>query len=381
MARGSTHNVQVRPLWSARKVVPEDARRHNRSLVLRSLFHGAPASRAELARQVGLTRVTVSDVVGELLADGLVEEVGTRPARGAGKPGTLLAIVPGARALVCVDLSGDKRFQAALVDLSGRIVHREAAPRDGRTGEAALELAERLVEDVLAVAGAPVLGIGVGSPGVVDPAGVVEEAPNLGWRDAALRERLGARFSLPVHVANDANAATLAEYAFGSAAAPSLLLIRIGQGVGAGLLIDGHLVVGDGFAAGEIGHVVVDERGEPCACGRRGCVETAVAVPLLRARLADRDGEAATSVLRRAGRRLGIALAPVVGALNLREIVLSGPEDLLDGPFREAALRAIADRTMPAVGSDVELRMSALGDDGVVLGAATLVLNGELGVT
>jgi predicted NBD/HSP70 family sugar kinase len=184
-----------------------------------------------------------------------------------------------------------------------------------------------------------------------------------------------------VHVANDANAAALAEYAYGSASSPSLLLVRIGQGVGAGLLVDGHLVVGDGFAAGEIGHVVVDERGEACACGRRGCLETAVAVPLVRARLAGRDGAGAATVLRGAGRRLGIALAPVVGALNLREIVLSGPDDLLDGPFREAALRAIAARTMPALGSNVELRMSALGDDGVVLGAATLVLNGELGVT
>jgi hypothetical protein len=78
---------------------------------------------------------------------------------------------------------------------------------------------------------------------------------------------------------------------------------------------------------------------------------------------------------------MGIALAPVIGALNLREIVLSGPADLLDGPFREAALEALTSRTMPAVGGNVELRMSALGEDGVVLGAATLVLNAELGVT
>jgi predicted NBD/HSP70 family sugar kinase len=319
--------------------------------------------------------------VGELLADGLVEEVGTRRARGGGKPGTLLEVVSGARVLVCLDLSGEERFQAALVDLAGSVLHRRIAPRDGLTGAEALKLVDALVADVLAAASAPVLGIGVGSPGVVDPAGVVEEAPNLGWRDLTLREHLEEAFSLPVHVANDANAAALAEYAFGSAAAPSLLLVRIGQGVGAGLLIDGHLVVGDRFAAGEIGHVVVDERGEACACGRRGCLETAVAVPLLRGRLTGKEGAAATAVLRSAGRRLGIALAPVIGALNLREIVLSGPDDLLDGPFREAVHTALTNRTMPAVGGNVELRMSALGDDGVVLGAATLVLNGELGVT
>jgi predicted NBD/HSP70 family sugar kinase len=140
-------------------------------------------------------------------------------------------------------------------------------------------------------------------------------------------------------------------------------------------------VVGDSYAAGEIGHVVIDEDGEPCACGRRGCLETAVAIPLLRERLRGRSGAAAAKVLRDAGRQLGIALAPVIGALNLREVVLSGPADLLDGPFREAALEAIAARTMPAVGGNLDLRMSALGADDVLLGAATLVLNGELGVT
>jgi predicted NBD/HSP70 family sugar kinase len=381
MARADSHKVPVRPLWSARKVVPEDARRHNRSLVLRSLFHAGPQSRADLARWTGLTRVTISDVVSELLADGLVEEAGRRAPNGAGKPGTLLAIVSRARALLCVDLSGHERFQAAVVDLAGTVLHREVAERRGRTGDEALELVVGLVDDVLALAPAPVLGVGVGSPGVVDAEGVVREAPNLGWRDLPLAALVAERARLPVHVANDANAAVLAEYAFGSAAAPSLLLVRIGQGVGAGVLIDGHLVVGDGFAAGEIGHVVVHDRGEPCACGRRGCLERSVAVPLLRERVADQDAAGTRRVLRAAGRSLGIALAPVIGALNLREVVLSGPNDLLDGPFREAALDALASRTMPAVGGNVELRMSALGEDGVVLGAATLVLNRELGVT
>ena len=86
-----------------------------------------------------------------------------------------------------------------------------------------------------------------------------------------------------MHVANDANAAALAEYALGDEPTDNLLLVKIGKGVGAGLLIDGQLFTGDRFAAGEIGHVTVDERGELCACGRRGCLETAIAVPLLRA--------------------------------------------------------------------------------------------------
>jgi predicted NBD/HSP70 family sugar kinase len=371
----------LKPLWSARRLVPEDARRHNRSAVLRSLFHEGNQTRADLARLTGLTRVTISDVVAGLAAEGLVEEVGRRPSNGAGKPGTLLAVRPGARNVVAVDLSGEDAFQAAIVDLGGAVIHRTTRDRDSRTGEAAMGLVIELVDEALDAASAPILGIGVGSPGLVNPAGVVEEAPNLSWRALPIADLLEAHTSHPVHVSNDANAAVLAEYAFARVEAPSILLVKIGRGVGAGLLLDGTVVVGDSYAAGEIGHVVIDEDGEPCACGRRGCLETAVAIPLLRERLRGRSGAAAAKVLRDAGRQLGIALAPVIGALNLREVVLSGPADLLDGPFREAALEAIAARTMPAVGGNLDLRMSALGADDVLLGAATLVLNGELGVT
>jgi predicted NBD/HSP70 family sugar kinase len=94
------------------------------------------------------------------------------------------------------------------------------------------------------------------------------------------------------------------------------------------VLIDGRLYVGDRFAAGEIGHVIVDERGEPCACGRRGCLETAIAAPYLRRRAAAIAPTQRTRVLATAGRRLGVALATVVSALNLDEVVLSGPPDL-----------------------------------------------------
>jgi predicted NBD/HSP70 family sugar kinase len=142
-------------------------------------------------------------------------------------------------------------------------------------------------------------------------------------------------------------------------------------------VLDGHLVVGDRFAAGEIGHVVVDPDGEPCACGRTGCLETVLAAPRLRRRSRVGDPAAERTA---AGNRLGEALAPVISALNLREVVLSGPVDVLDETFRVAALAAIRARTMPAVGDNVDLRFSSLGEDDVLLGAAMLVLDRELGV-
>jgi len=362
---------------TTRRAVPGDARRHNRALVLRTLFRDGPVSRADLARATHVTRVTASDLVSELLDEGLVEELGTRPEQGVGKPATLVGIVADARLILSLDLSDDEQFRAALVDLSGKVVERVAAPREQRTGDAALGLVTVLAGDLLERADRPLLGIGVGSPGVVDPAGVVLEAPNLGWHDVDMARHLG--LTLPAtgdavtHVANDANAAALGELSLGGPGGRSLLLVKIGHGVGAGVVIDGHLVVGDRFAAGEIGHVVVDPRGEPCACGRRGCLETAIAAPVLR-----RSG--ARGARSAAGRKLGVALAPVVSALNLREVVLSGPLDVLDEAFRRAAVRAVQSRTMPAVGDNVDIRLSSLGEDDVLLGAAMLVLDRELGV-
>ena len=355
-----------------RKAVPGDTRRHNRSLVLRTIFRSGPLSRADLARSTHLTRAATSELAAELLAEGLVEELGTRSDQGVGKPATLLGLVPDARLTVTLDLSDDARFRAALVDLGGKVLDRRTAPRDGRRADAALGLATELCVDLAGAAARPLLGVGVGSPGVVDPAGIVLEAPNLGWHGVDLSARLAQALDVPVHVANDANAAALGELGLGGPGERSLFLVKIGHGVGAGLVLDGHLVVGDRFAAGEIGHVVVDPDGATCACGRIGCLETAVAAPRLR-RGNDRERQAG-------GRRLGEALAPVVSALNLREIVLSGPLDVLDESFRAAALDAIRERTMPAVGDNVDIRLSSLGEDDVLLGAAMLVLDRELGV-
>jgi predicted NBD/HSP70 family sugar kinase len=325
-----------------------------------------------------VTRVTASDLVAELLDEGLVEELGTRVEQGVGKPATLLGIVADARLILTLDLS-DEEFRAALVDLSGKIVDRVDAPREGRTGDAALGLVTVLASELVQRADRPLLGIGIGSPGVVDPgAGVVLEAPNLSWEGVDLAEHLARTVpgATATHVANDANAAALGELGLGGPAGRSLLVVKVSHGVGAGLVIDGNLVVGERFAAGEIGHVVVEPRGVPCACGRRGCLETAVAAPALR-RLQAVGGARARVA---AGRKLGVALAPIVSALNLREVVLSGPLDVLDEAFRRSVLRAVQSRTMPAVGDNVDIRLSPLGEDDVLLGAAMLVLDRELGV-
>lgn len=382
-----------RTLRPSAKVLPEHARGHNRALVLQTLYHQGAMSRADLSRETGLTRVTISDLVAELMADALVVEKGMREITRPGKPAILVDIDREAHHIIGLDLSGAELFIGAIMTLDGRIVERRslARPHGERAGDrpaenpdvaaniaAVVELAKQLV----AATDTPVLGVGVGTPGIVNDAGTVLAAPNFGWVDIDLEGILREALQLPVIVANDANAAVLAEYTFGGAG-EDVLLVKIGRGVGSGLLAGGQPMRGSHFAAGEIGHVIVGTDGGPlCVCGNEGCLEAWLAVPALSARLAAASDDAAREgVLRDAGARLGIALAPVIGALDLSEIILSGPPELLDGPLAAQAVETLRTRTLAQFHDGVRVRMTAQGQDIVLRGAAVMVLSGQLGVS
>lgn len=364
----------------ATKVLPEHARGHNKSLVLQTLFHAGSQSRADLARETGLTRVTISDLVAELIADGFVVEQGMREGSRPGKPAMLVDIDRTGHRIVGIDLSGSDTFLGAVLTLDGDIVARAERPHPADAAgvlPTVIDLARELVAD----AHAPVLGIGIGTPGVVDDHGVVLRAPNLGWVGFDLEGVLSEALDLPVLVANDANAAVLAEYTFGGAG-DDVLLVKVGSGVGSGLLTGGQPLRGSRFAAGEIGHVTVGTDGGPsCACGKVGCLEAWLSVPSMTARASAADGGDLDGVLRDAGERLGIALAPVVGALDLSEVVLSGPPELLGGVLAQATAEALRTRTLAPFHEGLQVRMTQQGQDIVLRGAAVMVLSARLGVS
>jgi predicted NBD/HSP70 family sugar kinase len=375
------------------KVLPEYARGHNRALVLQTLYEQQPLSRADLARETGLTRVSISDLVAGLLTDRLLVEIGQRSESRPGKPAVLLEINRAAYQLAAIDLSENDRLRGALFDLAGTQLVELARPLDGSTGSAAMVRVADLLDELLARAEAPILGVGIATPGVVDLNGVVLSAPNLAWRDLALGRLLHERTGLAVHVGNDANLAAMAEHAFGHAV-DDALLVKVGRGVGAGLLLDGQALLGSRFAAGEIGHVVVGTHGgAPCACGKSGCLETWLAVPRLRDALASADrctsrdgGSAGTwpkrqAVLRDAGEHLGIAIAPVIAATNVSELVLCGPRELLDGELADAVLETVRERTLPELHGSLTVRVVDDPEGVVLRGAAVLVLTEQLGVS
>jgi len=358
---------------------PEDARRANRSLLLRALHREGPRSRADLAKRTGLTRATVSAIVRDLLDDHLVEELGLDPAGGVGKPATLVGIDVGSRHVLCLDLSEPSRFVGAVVNLAGKVVVRRTYDRTSTTGRSALKLVRHICADLLGDAEHALLGIGIASPGVIDADGVVVTAAHLGWAGLALRAQLTTEFGLPVAVVNNANAAALAELTFGDGSTTNLIYVRVDEGVGAGLVLDGRLFTGSSYAAGEIGHVVVDPDGARCACGKRGCLETEVSDPLLSQRL-EATGSDGPAILDRAGEHLGIALATVVSALDVTNVVLSGSDPVTTETFRAAAARSIAARTMPLTADRLVVRASTFAFDDALIGAAARVLDVELGI-
>ncbi|MFF1877552.1 ROK family transcriptional regulator [Leifsonia sp. NPDC058230] len=372
-----------RALRPRTKVLPEHARNHNRSLVLQTLYRSGQVSRADLARATGLTRVTISDLVAELIAEDLILEVGQRDDARPGKPAVLLDMNRGATQIIGVDLSEHSVFRGAVLDIDGRALASAEIALAGSRGDEAMAKVLTLVDRLISLTSAPILGIGIGSPGIVDASGTVNSAPNLGWTDEPLQRLVAERTSLPVFVANDANVAVLAEHGFGGAHG-DMMLVKVGHGVGSGLLVAGALVLGSRFAAGEIGQVMVGtDDGADTPYDREKCLEAWLAVPRLESRVAAAaiSGEPVAPVLREAGQRLGVALAPIVGALNLSEVVVSGPEELLAGPLLEAVGETLRNRTMAGFHSDATLRMTSQGRDIVVRGCVVLVLSAQLGVS
>lgn len=377
-----------------KKATRQQTRSHNTRLVLKTILEHGNVSRADIARITRLTRPTVSAIVADLQEENLVVETGVGPSAG-GKPPILLNIDVDSHRLLCIDL-GNQEFRGALVNMQGEITRRIHFPSAGHRGEEALHLVYRLVEALLAAGTARILGIGIGTPGLIDPqTGLVHHAVNLGWEDLPLSTLLDSRYRLPIYLANDSHLAALGEYTYGEPQAGSnLIVIKIGQGIGAGIVLGGKLFYGDTYNAGEIGHVVVQEQGELCRCGNRGCLETVASTrAILQAAqqagfpdwealtaAAIRDEDQARQIVTAAGRHLGVALAHLVGSLNINHIILSGRVEQLGNLLLEAAADEVRRRVLPAMGANMTLEFSHLGTDIVVLGASALVLQQELGV-
>jgi predicted NBD/HSP70 family sugar kinase len=383
-------------------------RDHNLGVVLGEVARRGTVSRAGLAVATGLTKSTVSSLVGELVAARLLVAEGRTGEGERGRPGIGLALDDGYVAGLGCEI-GARRLAVAVVDLRGRTrvrlerVGSNRRPPAAVFGELAALAAE--AERRAEAAGLTLVGAGLAIPGLLDHAAAarrcVVAAPNLGWRDVPLDPYLAdlpPRTGLPVGVDNEANLAALGELRLGAGRVhPSFLVVTGEVGIGAGLVVGSGLYSGaDGFA-GELGHVVVVPGGAPCACGGRGCLETVAGLPaLLRAAGLDPDGglaplldaldrpggdpagDAARAAVDEAAAGLALALTAAVHLLAPGLIVLGGTLAAL-GPVLVPRLEAALAAQVGALrGTSPPVTTSALGPDAAVLGAALGVVDAVL---
>lgn len=394
------------------KATRQHTKDHNSRMVLRTIYDAEEISRADLARLTHLTRTTVSDVVSSLMGQGLVEEVGQKPTA-IGRTPTLLSVVDDARHVVAIAINNTE-VRGAVINLRGAIQHQAQLPVSGQDGQVVLAQLHLLIESLVNVASSPLLGIGISTPGLIDTQqGVVRRAVNFNWHDLPLREIVQEQHHLPVYIANDSHMMALAEYMFGQHQhTPNLVAVKVGNGIGAGIVLHGQLFASENYGAGEIGHVVVEPNGPRCQCGNRGCLEAVASIPAIveRARQAaqsnpdsllhqfsDHDpsgsitldtvlhaflaGDVAVhTVIAETGRMLGIAVANLVSILGIRRIIITGRIAPFGTPLREIIHEEMHCRVLPDLARAVEIEVLPQGPEAVLLGATALLLTNELGL-
>ncbi len=382
-------------------------KRINRNLVLNVIKSRGPISRTEIARLSGLSLATVSGITAGFIETGLVYATGEGESSGGRRP-VLLSLNSQAGFVVGVKLM-EHAVTSALTDLDAQVLHHRitplAAPEDRWRPEGVLPTVIEAIEATISEAGMdrqPVVGIGVGMAGLVDSeAGVCRYSPFFDWQDVQIAGPIADALGLPVYLENDVNTLTVAEQWFGYGhGVQHFVVVTVGRGVGAGIVVNGQFYRGSLGGAGEFGHITLLEGGPPCDCGKQGCLEALASdqamVRQARAAIAlgertalttverltleaiveaaERGDELARRLLADSGRWLGIGIATLVNLLN-PQLVIVGGEGVHAGEWRFSSMRqAIGDHSFDGLSGDLQIVIEPSGDRTWARGAASLVL-------
>jgi glucokinase-like ROK family protein len=386
----------------------------NRAIVLDLVRKHGPISRVGLARRSLLNASTVSNIVGELLQEGLLYESGSDVSEaGVGRRPVSLELNPSHRYLIGVELA-DSKIAGVVMDVRGHTrakagvqLESQASIEVSQAIEAVIKLVNELLADLTAEQRQKVLGVGIGVAGLVDSQqGVSLFSPNLGWRNVSLRKAFADAFDLPVYIDNDVQAMALGEHWFGSGqGVDNLVCVTVGAGVGGGVIINGNICRGSSGSAGEIGHTIVAVDGPLCRCGNRGCLESFVGgnaivrqateivrlglntrigalahgdeariTPELVIRAATDGDEKAGAILENVGRYLGIGIANMINVYNPERVILGGKIIEASPRIVTIAKEAAREYVFSDRARDTEIVITNLGEYSQAIGAATLVL-------
>ena len=371
-------------------------------------FAAGDLSRTDIADKMGLTRAAVSLIVNDLLESGVVQEAESRSAP-SGRPPVILEINPKAGLVGAIDM-GATHMSIALADFTARIIHEAEFPFDIKNGpqvclaEANKNLLKLLSSQNLSLSDLAAVGVGVPGP-VITEAGMVVSPPIMpGWDRYPIRATLEKMYGCPVTLNNDAELGALGEWAYGAGRGEkNVAYIKVGSGVGAGLILNKQIYGGTTGAAGEIGHLTIDENGPLCSCGNHGCLEAfagghAIAkqgqllvksgkrtllseLPLDKitahevAEAARRGDLHAQEILRRAGTFIGIAIAGLINLFNPSIVIIGGGVaqvgDIITAPIRQA----VRERAMRASEQSVRITTGMLGRRSLLIGAIVQAIN------
>ncbi len=390
-------------------------KQHNLQVILLNLLYEPVLSRVQLARRTNLSNTTITNLIAELINQGIVTEINAGPEkdelRPVGRPRTSICLEPNARYVIGIHI-GVGIFRVGLANLRAEIIHNQTQYFDTNfpAGDV-LDLIEKLTEEMISESGVGrdrILGVGVGASGLVDfSTGVNLLAPNLDWHDVPLREELQNRLNLPVIVDNNVRTMAIGETYFGAGRGVDSVAFVYGRtGVGAGLTFKGRVFRGSSKGAGEIGHcVILPHGGETCRCGNSGCLETIISESailrdaqdiagsnpggILASILDDRSDRPPIECVFDAARQgdssvkemlegrayyLGVALANLINLFNPDLILLGGifshGEDLFIPPIT----RTIQQMAFGGMGKNVRLQATSFGWKAGVVGAAALAL-------
>ncbi|KQS63909.1 hypothetical protein ASG41_17355 [Modestobacter sp. Leaf380] len=360
---------------------------------------GRAKSRAELVALTGASRNTISNRVDQLIAANLLAEGGRGWSTG-GRPPTLLQFNAEAGCVLAVDL-GVTSVDVAVTDLSARVLATAGHPIDISAGPVAvLAEAERLAREVLTEAGLrdeDVRSVGVGVPGPVEfSTGRPSHPPIMpGWHDHPIPDAFG-RWAAPVFVDNDVNVMALGEMGVGGSV-QDVLVVKVGTGVGCGIIVEGRVYRGAQGSAGDIGHIHVpaaDGRSVLCRCGNTNCLEAlasgasllrdalAAGLPVTTTRdvveLAAHGDGAALELVRDAGRTIGTVLASLVNFFNPHRIVVTGGVARAGLPLLSGIRESVYARAMPLAARTLDISVSDAPDLSGRVGAALMAIEGYL---
>lgn len=367
----------------------------NKQIVLNYVRARSPISRAEIARETSLQRSTVSAIVDDLQTAGMIDEIGTGNSTGGRRP-TLLKLKMGTPTAIGIDIT-PRETTVALADLTGSVLKSEKFPTSSDIGymnEQILGKVEKIVNDYPEAD----LEVGISIPGIADQdGGEILYIPYFNWSNWDIGKQISEKIRIPVTIDNDANAVALAELWFGEdrmRTTRNFILVLVADGIGTGIIIDGQVYRGEGGAAGEFGHMYIEDGAAvACSCGRHDCWEAHASETAIVNRyqsvngnpevrsidfdhligLAQNGEKQALCVLKESAKYLGIGISNLIIGFSPQTVVISGKIarawDLIKPEISVLAQRSIRHEL-----SQTRIVPSTLGSQPTVLGAITLVL-------